>query len=333
METKTTTSNLINSNSIIKLNAVNYYQWQVSFETFLAQKGFIHHIQYSNYDDYLQATQIISAQQARYNKLKEKIKSTKYETADKQDVAFEELDQRFHNDLSKWSEIEAKEAKKWMDQEDQIRGYLRATIEEGYWTSIKKLNSCHQMWIQLKLETQQQEAGNQIALLAEFFHLKFVPNELITHFIARAQSIADRIADLGVNFLTPALICYRILVEIPPQYDAITQSCFQIPKEKLSIAFIKSKYAIEDSRQEASKNNNKDKPKRQPNQEEAYIADVQERKCRNFVSCKKILPAHFKSNQNHCPECVQKYKESRKKSNVNNSQEQKKECLNVVHVL
>jgi hypothetical protein len=331
MDTKTT-SNLVNSSSFIKLNAVNYYQWQVSFETFLAQKGFIHHIQHSNYDDYLQATQIIPAQQARYNKLKEKIKSTKYETADKQDEAFEELDQRFHNDLSKWSETEAKEAKKWMDQEDQIRGYLRATIEEGYWTSVKNLKSCHQIWVQLKHETQQQEAGNQIALLAEFFHLKFVPNELITHFIARAQSIADRIADLGVNFLTPALICYRILVEVPPQYDAITQSCFQIPKDKLSIALIKSKYAIEDSRQEASKNNNKDKPKRQPAQEEAYATNVQERKCRNFSTCKKMLPVQFKPHQNHCPECVQKFKESKKKSN-DNSEEPKKENLNIIHIL
>jgi hypothetical protein len=36
----------------VRLNATNYFYWQKQIETFLAQKGLIHHIQYADFDSY-----------------------------------------------------------------------------------------------------------------------------------------------------------------------------------------------------------------------------------------------------------------------------------------
>jgi hypothetical protein len=314
----------------IILNAVNYFTWQKKLETVLAQKGFIHHIKYQDFAAYNKATKVTTKQEQRYKKQQEKILGTKFKTQAEQDEVLEKLDDKFHSDLSKWSENEANEETKWNNEEQRIFGILRATIEDGYWTSVKNLKTAFEMWNQLKLETQQNEAGNKVALLAEFFHLKIEQTELLTQFIARAQSITDRIADLGINFLTPSLICYRILIEMPQQYDAITQPCFQIPESKLSLAVIKSKFAIEDSRKEAVKKNNNNNNKNHSkisNQEEAYLAQGEERKCSN---CPNRLPKTAKTYQHRCRSCQEIWLSEKKKEE---STTQKKEESNLIMIM
>ena len=113
-----------------RLNATNYFFWQKQIETFLAQKGLIQHIYFTDFDSYNKKSKVLSSQEKRYKLKKEKILSKKYESKAKQDEALDNLDDLFHADLSRWSENEAKETKKWNDEEIQLAGIFRGTIDE-----------------------------------------------------------------------------------------------------------------------------------------------------------------------------------------------------------
>jgi hypothetical protein len=117
--------------------------------------------------------------------------------------------------------------------------------------------------------------------------------------------------------LDPHLICCRILIEIPKQYDSITQACFQIDKSKLNLAIIKSKFAIEDSRNEASKIKVK----------EEKVNAATERTCSD---CSKPLHPNARAYQTRCRNCQQKWFADKQKEEkeVENKEEKKEEKQN-----
>ena len=115
---------------------------------------------------------------------------------------------------------------------------------------------------------------------------------------------------MGIALLDPHLICCRILIEIPKQYDSITQACFQIDKSKLNLSIIKSKFAIEDSRNEASKIKVK----------EEKVNAATERTC---SECTQPLHQNARAYQTRCRNCQQKWYNN--KAKTEEKEEEKKE--------
>ena len=116
-------------------------------------------------------------------------------------------------------------------------------------SNIKDLISVFKAWNQLKIETQQDQAGHFMANLIKFFTARIKPGQDLTTCTAHLQAIANQTSDLGHDILSPTLICYYILATMPAEYEQIQQSIFQLPIREITLENIKAKFAAEDSRQ------------------------------------------------------------------------------------
>jgi hypothetical protein len=162
--------------------------------------------------------------------------------------------------------------------------------------------------------------------------------------------------DLGDAPDFQEMICFKILSAMPYKYDQIQQQLFQMPRSKLTIDRIKSKFATEDSRTKANRlinngnfnngNNNTNNCNRNNvnNQKKEESNAVIERKCK---TCQKPMPKNTIPFHFNCDECHKKNiaagnypprnrdktprqnsrEEPKKKDNYNNP---KKESTNVI---
>ncbi len=167
---------------------------------------------------------------------------------EKKTTAVDELDRLFFADLSRWSDQKAKKSDAWKSDEEQLIGIIQGAIEESFWTNLKSLKTSREMWIHLKSETQNYERGNLLAAYAQFYDLKYHQGERLTDFISRGQLAFEKISESCPHSPPEYMACYRILSAMPNKYDSIIQSCCQLSNEELTIARIKAKFALEDSR-------------------------------------------------------------------------------------
>jgi hypothetical protein len=164
-------------------------------------------------------------------------------------------------------------ARKWDVQEQQLKGLFLKTTEERYHHNINQCKSAAEIWKVLKKDSNQEEPGTMMALLSQFFNFKFVPGEKLLDYLARAQSIAQKVVDFGREPTWEEMKCYLVLMRMPKEYYAIQQSLFQYEWGKIDMDLITKKFSAEDSRQianrqtqiEESKNRRRTSPhKRKP---------------------------------------------------------------------
>ncbi len=304
----------------------NYLPWSKKFETYAAIKGYSHHLTFDSFNDYFASKYQPSDREVRYNQQLAEIKLKALDSK-KETIEINMLEDRYHSDLTIWSNDKIKMKRDWTTNQDKISGLLRGSVEEQYWTNIKHLPTIQQMWNQLKKETQQDQAGNFMALLIQFFTARIRPGESLSTYTARVQAVADQTTDLGHNLLTPVLICFFILATIPTRYEQIQQAIFQLPTKEITLDLLKSKFAAEDSRQQAQKlQTNNDTSKI----EEACTAINEERKC---TICNNLVPSTRPAYHLRCSKkCQDKFREQEnaEKSNKSKSAKTKTESANTV---
>lgn len=285
------------------LNATNYLKWRAQAETQIAVQGLSKHLKHDSFQKYYEATNIKTERQQRYERLVQTIREKKM-TINEEDQAIEELQQRYH-DASQWETAEAKGLIQWNLDEEKLIGTLRGIVESHYWTNLKDIKTAKAIWMQLKKETQQDEAGNLMALLNQFFNIKYLDNEPLSFFIARAQSIVDQIVDLGKTIITTEIICYRVLSALPPRFDALQQAIFQLPIAQITLDLLRSRFAAEDSRSGATHliRNPSNQQRQQP-----FIGAIvgEDRKC---IDCKAALEEDQKEYHKRCKKCQKKVRE------------------------
>ena len=259
-----------------RLSYNNYHAWQKQIETYLQTAGLLHHLKYSSFEVFYDVENEPDERELRYYRLQQIIKDKALDQSE-EDVEMMNLDETF-KEASTWSNQKKKAKKAWKDADSKVQGVFRSSIDDQFWTNIKAHTSAYDMWNQLKIETQQQEAGTLMSLLNKFFNLKMLENEKLTTFTARVQSIADQIGDLGYNIFSSQLVCFRILCTMPDKYDQIQQSIFQLPIDQITLETLKSKFATEDSRQSSKFQKEREKDKNKPTTEAAN-AVIQTKKC------------------------------------------------------
>lgn len=283
----------------ILLGAHNYASWKIRLETTIAIKGLSKHLVHESYKEHALANLSPTPRRLRYLRSETLIflKKLSKEEEDKEVAAL----QKEFSEASLWEINEEKASALWTLEEEQLMGILRGSIETHFWTNLKTLKSAAAIWKQLKKETHQDEAGNLMALLCNFFNMTYRDGETLTTYVSRVQAVADQVADLGKTLLTSEIVCYRILSSLPPRFDAIQQAIFQLPANTITLALIKSRFASEDSRAEASKN-------QVQFQERTYQTTIA-RECKN---CKKPLQPTTRDYYLRCSECQTKWNADKK---------------------
>jgi hypothetical protein len=251
--------------------------------------------------------------------------TTKHYPEEQKSKEAEELEDQ----LQTWDERKSKELRRWNLDEQKLTGLLFKSTDERYHPNMLKCTSAFEIWKRLKKDSNQEEAGNLMALLSQLFNIKFLPGEKLADFAARVQTIASKITDLGKEPNWNEIVNFRILSALPNQYDAIQQTIFQLPWKDITTDLLLTKFNAEDSRQEANKQSNDEakqaanKPSNKStyNHEEA-LATTTDRKCRR-ERCTNILPNHFRSDQSLCSSCYRKKKQRRRENDTNSSEEEK----------
>lgn len=283
------------------LNSSNYIKWKAQAETQIAIQGLSNHLIFDSFELAYASYYVKTERQQRYDRLVLIIRDKKLSIIE-EDTEIEKLQSRYP-DTSTWESTEAKALIQWNIDEEKLIGTLRGIVESHYWTNIKNLKSAKSIWTQLKTETQQDEAGNLMALLNMFFNMKYSDGEPLSQFIARAQSIVDQVQDLGKTFLTPEIVCYRILSALPPRFDALQQAIFQLPIKSITLDTLKSRFSAEDSRSGAThliRN-----PLNQQ-QQSPFVGAVVDRKC---IDCQAALDPNQKDYHRRCIKCQKKKRE------------------------
>lgn len=290
----------------VLLGPHNYSWWKIQAETKIAIKGLSKHLTFETYNEYANASLTPTPRRVRYLRA-ELIILQKKLSIPEEDKEIQALQKEF-NESSQWEQNQEKAELLWILEEEQLIGILRATIEPHFWTNLKTLKSAAAIWKQLKKETHQDEAGNLMALLCTFFNMTYQDGEPLTTYVARVESVVDQVVDLGKTLLTPEIVCYRILSSLPPRFDAIQQAIFQLPVKTITLALIKSRFASEDSRTEASRN-------QQTNQERTYQATT----VRECSTCKKPLKPTTRDYYLRCSDCQVKWNTDKKPQDKVNS--------------
>jgi hypothetical protein len=330
--------------SVPRLSYNNYHAWQRQIETYLQTTGLLQHIKYSSFEVYYTIEHEPDEREQRYNRLQQMIKD-KIQDQIEEDKEMMQLDELF-KEIPTWLNAKKKAKKIWKDADSKVQGIFRSSIDEQFWTNVKNHTSAYDMWCQLKVETQQQEAGTIMSLLSKFFNLKMLDNEKLTTFTARVQAIADQLDDLGYNILSQQLVCFRILCTMPEKYDQIQQAIFQLPVNEITLDKLKSKFAAEDSRQsskcqKSDKERDRDKPKKTTT--ENANALTQNRKCcdchksfqTNSPRFHRCTPCHeiYMKLPQEKREAIAKERRDKKNKKTNGNKKKETEKSNVTLVM
>ena len=342
------------SQKIIKLVPTGYSRYAKQMMVLIQTKGLEDHITYDTFNDMFLARfpisnrELLLRKQLDAVKLKSLTKTYLQENKDAEVLALEEK-------LAAADEKKAKVEREWTVDEQKLKGLFLQTTDERYHYNIALCKSSAEIWKLLKKDSNQEEPGTMLALLSQYFNFKFVAGEKLLDFVARAQSIAQQIVELGKEPTWKEMLCYLILMKMPKEYFNIQQSLFQIDWKLLNVDLIIKKFSAEDSRQIANKQIQIDENKRpKPSQEEALAAEkfskkkfnkggakpspiLSDKKCMSFATCKGFVPANV-PNGVRCLDCHAKYKSEHPelcrqgRGNAKPNQP-KKEDANAVHVL
>lgn len=220
-------------------------------ETFIQQKGFSDHIKYEDFQAFFDDRKKVPREE-RFFKALRSIYAQDLSESD-EDSAIAELEKHYP-DSAPWLANKVKLENQWIQDEIKIRGLFQGTIEENLWISLSNINNIYDLWSQIRVVTQTEEAGNFMYLLTQFFNRTFdEKKDTLLSYTASIQSIAEKLLDLGDAPDFQEMICFKILSAMPYKYDQIQQRLFQMPRSKLTIDRIKSKFATEDSRAKANR--------------------------------------------------------------------------------
>jgi hypothetical protein len=218
----------LKNKKVTKLTGSNYHEWSTEMTEFLAANRLNQHIEYASFIEFYDAKHVVSDQEKRFD---DRLKSLKDQLAkkmislEKHDELLDQLEQRFHNDLSLWSAQKAKSLENWNQENDQVCAIIRSSIDDSLKSSVKDEKVAVELWKKLKIETSTNNIGSAIVLFTQWFNAQLNIGESLTDFLNRLHTIYEQIRALGKN-IPLDLHCYKVLCSLPSQYETITMTLF-----------------------------------------------------------------------------------------------------------
>ena len=328
-----------NKDKLLSSSSANFIPWRRFMETKIAQDGLSKHLKFPTCKSYIASSDYlkddleqqydadlqvhledIAIALAAADINEDKARRARIQATEKVDLDYKQA--------ATWRRERTKLERQWRTDEETLLGLIRSTMDVQYWTNLKDCHTAYQVWQQLKKETQRDQPGTLMALLIKFFNSRIQDGELLTSFTARVQDIADEIAELGYDFITPTMVCFSILSTMPDKYETIQQQIFQLPTSQINLATIKSRFAQEDARRMKPLNNNNNNYDNPPF-EEAHNATDSPPTIRHCSKCRIALnpttPAYF----SRCTPCQVKWKKPSQEK-VNAAVTKKKKATKVL---
>jgi hypothetical protein len=313
------------------LNSTNYYQWSKSVQVVLQSKGYKKYYKYQSFPEWYLENHIPEEQEIRFKARMQLIQDdgTKNENQKKQAVI--ELEDKFHNDLGRWSAAKQKQQENWFKEDEMVKGIILSCVNESFKSKIKENLTTFEIWNILK-ESSGNDLGKAIILYRELIHLKIRDNEKLTSFLNRFELIIEKLSECDEAFIIPNIHqVLLILIALPDNYNMISQSISCANKEDLNLDFLRSKFSFEDSVKEAK---SKEKSEEKKEKKESANFVKKERKC---SECKAVLPFKLPVKFKTCKPCYLKTKDQKENNtnssnndNKNNSSEKKSNSHYVV---
>jgi hypothetical protein len=286
---------------IAKLTPQNAYQWMQQMDILFRQKKLGRFLKYEVFGDWHKATYVISEQEQKYLQRVKAIELRGELSEAERQKLLDTLDDKFHSDLSMWSNNKSKALELWNLEQEQACGFIKGHVDVTYWPMLKKCETAKAMWDLLKKESTMTDVGNVIMLHEQFFKAKLMENESLVSYISRIQVITEKLADIEEP-LSEYVVCYKVLSSLPEEFDTLTMTLYQVAKKELKIQLLKSKFALEDSRR-ASQGHSRE------SEEANQVREVKVRKCND---CEGRLPATQNPKHNKCASCFKRFVEKRK---------------------
>jgi hypothetical protein len=310
----------LKNKKVTKLTGSNYHEWSTEMTEYLAANRLNQHIEYASFVEFYDAKHVVSDQEKRFddrlNSLKDQL-AKKMISLEKHDELLDQLEQRFHNDLSLWSAQKAKSLENWNQENDQVCAIIRSSIDDSLKSSVKDEKVAVELWKKLKIETSTSNIGSSIVLFTQWFNAQLKIGESLTDFLNRLHTIYEQIRALGKN-IPLDLHCYKVLCSLPSQYETITMTLFQTPEKDLTHTLLKNRFGLEDSRKIASNISNSSQVEKSRDKGKGSANAAQPTQIRKCAQCANILPKNH--NFKNCQSCYDKFVKSR-----NKQREEKKE--------
>ena len=185
------------TNRIQRLNGNNYFGWSQSMETFFTQQKLLKFISYGSFQEWYLNFHIDSDREIEYKIFKNEIQNELGYDEDGIRVNMRLLSKEFSSDLSLWSREKSKEQTRWSVDEEQVRGYIRGSVDSTIWNQIKECSSPYNMWVTLKEVCLTNESSNILVLFKNVFEAKPNKGESLVNFLGRVAVIANRLEELG----------------------------------------------------------------------------------------------------------------------------------------
>lgn len=227
----------------------------------------------------------------------------------------DELERRYHKDISRWSQEKKKYIETWRREEEKCRGTLAMQVGNEAMKLKTQGKTVFEMWKILEEDANLGEIGNILSLYNKFFDLKITQKETLVEYIERALMIVEKLKNASEK-ISETLICYKIINGLSQEYSTLSQIVIQIKKEEMKIELLRGKFMVEESRRKQLN------PNRGENRDQkGEIANnvLEEKKCE---TCKKKFTPRRYYNK-YCDSCMTEYKkkqqEREKKKDASNN--------------
>ncbi len=230
---------------ITKLVPTGYPLFDKQMTNLILTKGWLYHIKYPSFEEYLEAEQPKSELEIM---LREKLTTVKDKRLDKTYTKEKRLEELLAAELSlvSFNTERTKGQNKWTLEEEMLRGLFLQHTTDRYHAKIGETKSCHAIWRLLKKESNQDEPGQMMMSLEKFFGFTYLKNEKLLDTLARIQLIGQAIRDRGVVPTFEQMLCYQLLCRMPSDYSALQQQLFQLDEKDLVMDVIAKKFGHED---------------------------------------------------------------------------------------
>ena len=320
-------SDIIKSNQQpinIRLIHTNYPQWKPAAEIFLKQKPLIHHIIYSSFEVFREATfKTSNIQEKKYFAARKLILDkpiTINYTQDQQDDELLTLqrNENYKDDFKSFEKDYAKAKEKWDNEETQMEGFYSSCIDISIWQDCRCLKSAYAVWEYLKRATGQLTTSNWLTSIRNFYDIHMKQNETLSSFAARVIQANNSVIEIGNEniIFQPLHVVSKIVSCLPdnPNCLMLSQRIHAMEPKDLTLEYVQTAFIEEDSRIQNLIKSNQESKKEQANQ----TTTSKSRKC--IVSnCKNIIAAEKPAHISRCPSChtiFKKEAEERKKDST-----------------
>jgi len=141
--------------------------------------------------------------------------------------------------------------KAWIQRDAKTMFILSSSMEIAHLDYLITCESSAEMWQKLRSIHEQQNETNKLLLMTKFHEYKMATGDSVAQHIAKVESMARQLKDLGETVSNVALMA-KILGSLPSKYNALITAWDSVDTDKQTLQSLTSRLIKEESRMNAT---------------------------------------------------------------------------------